>query len=168
MKFSSLLNPSELNNSEIKTGTAVSGLFISGLTFMLLFILTGIDKNEAILLPALKGVFFGTIGILILALFIYILVKLSDKNNSLLNVIIRLSLCYTASIIFTLAGFVLKILFGWQTSVSLGMSGVLFTFSPLISVINLLTDGKRIFGIFIISFAGLYIIFFWALLNKMF
>jgi len=167
MVFNYLLNPGELINSGIKKNLPVSGLAISGISFMLFFTLTALDNNSGFVFSAIKGLLFGTIGISFLSVLIWLVVKGIKSDNSLESVIGGFSLCYTTSLIFTFTGLFLKIIMGWNTSVSLGMSGVLFTFNPMISVITSFTGGKRIMDIAIITFAGLYVIFFWALLNKL-
>lgn len=165
MKY--LLDPGEIINSEIKSNIPLIGLLISGFSFMMFFILTGLDNQTEILFPAIKGLLFGTIGIAFLAVIIWLIVRGLNNGTKLAHVIGSFSLCYTTTMIFTLLGLFLKIILGWNTSVSLGMSGILFAFSPMISVIASFTGGKRFLDVIIITFAGIYVILFWALLNKM-
>jgi len=165
MKY--LLDPGEIINSEIKSNIPVMGLLISGFSFMMFFILTSLDNQTGILFPAIKGLIFGTLGIAFLAVIIWLIVKGLNNGNKLKQVIGSFSLCYTTTMIFTFLGLFLKLILGWNTSVSLGMSGMLFAFSPMISVITSFTGGKRFLDVIIISFAGIYVILFWALLNKM-
>lgn len=167
MKLNYLFNPGEMINSEVRSSYPLLGLAISGLSFMFLFILTGLENQHGILFPATKGLLFGTLGIALLANMVWLVVKGLNKGNKLINVIGSFSLCYTTSMIFTILGLFLRITLGWNTSVSLGMGGVLFTFSPMISVITSFTGGKRILDIAIISLAGVYVVLFWALLNNM-
>ena len=167
MKISYFLNPGELINSEIRDKLPLLGLMVSGISFMIFFILTGLDSNNGFLLPAFKGLLFGTAGIAFLAFIIWFLVKGFNPNVTLSYVIGSFSLCYTSTMIFTFVGLFLKMGMGWNTSVSLGMSGVLFAFGPMISVISSLTGGKRAWDILIITLAGVYVFFFWAFLNNM-
>ena len=166
MNLKYFLNPGELINSGIRDNVPVLGIAVSGISFMLLFLLTGLDVKGGIVFPAFKGLLFGTFGIAILGLIIWIIVKGLNSSNKPGYVIGSLALCYTTSMIFTVIGFLLKAVMGWNTSISLGMSGVLFAFSPMISVITSFTGGKRFWDIAIISFAGIYVIFFWAFLNS--
>jgi hypothetical protein len=167
MKLSYFLNPGEIINSEIRSSFPLLGLAVSGVSFMFFFLLTGLDNQTGFLLPAIKGLLFGTIGIAFLAVIIWLIVKGLNNGNKLEHVIGSFSLCYTTTMLFTFLGLFLKIIIGWNTSVSLGMSGMLFTFSPMISVITSFTGGKRFLDVIIITFAGIYVILFWALLNKM-
>lgn len=166
MKLEYFLNPGELINSDIRNKVPLLGLAVSGLSFMLFFILTGLDNNNSIIFSAVKGLLFGTIGITFLAVIIWMFVKGFNESNKLDYVIGSFALCYTTTMIFTFVGLLLKMILGWNTSVSLGMSGVLFAYSPMISVITSFTGGKRFWDITIISLAGIYVIFFWALLNN--
>lgn len=167
MKLSYFLNPGEIINSEIRSSFPLLGLAVSGVSFMLFFLLTGLDNQSGFFFPVLKGLFFGTVGIAFLALIIWLIVKGLNNGNKLEYVIGSFSLCFTSSMLFTFLGLFLKLILGWNTSVSLGMSGMLFAFSPMISVITSFTGGKRFLDVIIITFAGIYIILFWALLNQL-
>ena len=167
MKLSYLLNPGEVINSEVRNSFPVIGLAVSGVSFTGFFLLTGLDNQNGFFFPAIKGLLFGTLGIAFLAVIIWLIVKGLNNGNKLEHVIGSFSLCYTTTMIFTFLGLFLKLILGWNTSVSLGMSGMLFAFSPMISVITSFTGGKRFLDVVIITFAGMYVILFWALLNQM-
>ena len=167
MKLSYLLNPGEILNSEIQSSFPIIGLAVSGVSFTGFFLLTGFDNQSGFFFPDIKGLLFGTLGIAFLAVIIWLIVRGLNNGNKLEHVIGSFSLCYTTTMIFTFLGLFLKLILGWNTSVSLGMSGMLFAFSPMISVITSFTGGKRFLDVVIITFAGIYVILFWALLNKM-
>ncbi len=162
----SLLNPAELLIGNPGKFPLI-GFIFSTLAFILFYLQTAIDSGHSLIFGIIKGIFFGTFGIAIAGLFIWLILKTAGNSAGILTVLGLIALSYTTTLIFAVVGFLLYLILGWNTAVSCGITGVLFALSPMSGVIISLSSGRKTLSIFIITLTGAYVIFFWALLNKL-
>lgn len=161
-----LFNPAELINDE-SCRFSFAGFLFSIPAFTFLYLQTALDSGHSVLFGVIKGIFFGSFGIAIAGFLIWLILKMAGSRFRLLTVLGLIALSYTTTLLFTVVGLLLHVLLGWNTSVSCGITGVLSAIGPMSGVIISLTSGRKTFSIFIITFTGIYVLFFWALLNKL-
>lgn len=161
-----LLNPAELLNDKTSIFPLI-GFVFSSLAFTFFYLQTSLDSGQSVFFSIIKGLFFGTFGIALAGLLIWLILKTAGNNTNLLTVLGVIALSYTTTLIFTLVGLILYITLGWNTAVSCGITGVLSALGPMSGVIISLSNGRKTLSIFIITLTGVYVLFFWALLNKL-
>lgn len=163
-----LFNPGELiteNYSEFQA--FIFGFIVSGFAFSLFFLQTALDTNSGIVFALFKGILFGTAGIALISVLIWLIIKASGGNSGLMITISSFAMSYSTTLIFTIVGLMLYIFFDWKTSVSCGITGVLSAFGPMNSVIINAANGKKNLSILIMSITGIYILLIWGLLNNL-
>lgn len=161
-----LFNPAKLiqQNQEAK-GAWVAFLF-SGLAFALFFLQTALDSGSSILFGIVKGILFGTVGIAIAGALIWQTVKMAGNSVTIGSVMAAVALSYSSTLVFAVVGLILHFSLGWNTAISCGITGVLSAFGPMSGVISGLTGEKRTLNLIIVTFTGVYVLLFWALLNN--
>ena len=161
-----IFNPAELLNERFSKFSLIGFLF-STLAFTLFYLQTALDCGNSVFFGIIKGILFGTLGIAFAGIFIWLIIKVSGNKSGLLSVMGLIALSYTSTLIFTVVGLVLHFSLGWNTALSCGITGVLSAFGPMSGVISGLTNGRKTLDIFILTITGIYILFFWAILNKL-
>lgn len=161
-----IFNPAELINERL-SGFSFIGFLFSALAFALFYLQTALDSGHSVLFGVIKGILFGTFGIAFAGILIWFFIKLSGNKPGLLSVMGLIALSYTSTLIFTIVGLILHYSLDWNTALSCGITGVLSAFGPMSGVISGLTNGRKTLNIFILTFTGIYVLFFWAILNKL-
>lgn len=163
-----LFNPGDLITENYSGFQAfIFGFIVSGLAFSLFFLQTALDTNSGIVFALFKGILFGTVGIALISVLIWLILKASGGNTDLLLTISSVAMSYSATLIFTLVGLLLYFFLDWKTTVSCGITGVLTAFGPMNSVIINAANGKKNLSILIMSITGIYILLLWGLLNNL-
>ncbi len=163
-----MFNPAKLINENMKGKGAWVAFLFSGLAFALFFLQTALDKGSPVLPGIVKGSVFGTLGIAIAGAIIWQIVKMAGNSVDLGSIMAAVALSYTSTLVFAVVGLILHFSLGWNTAISCGITGVLSAFGPMSGLIAGLTGEKRTLNIFIVTFTGVYILLFWALLNNIF
>jgi len=166
MRISNLFNPAEFLKEKLEGNLSLTGFLLSGLAFALFFLQTALDSGSPVVLSLAKGALFGTIGIAIAGYIIWQTVKMAGNQVALVPVMGAVALSYSSTLVFALVGLLLHFSLGWNTAISCGITGVLSAFGPMSGVIAGLTGEKRTLNIFIVTFTGVYVLLFWALLNN--
>jgi len=167
MKLRYIFHPAEILTAPFSVAALLSSFIVSGLAFALFFLQTSLDSGTDHVSTLLKGILFGTIGISIISIFIWLFAKISGSTVSIPAAISAINCSYGTTLIFVLVGLVLHFLLRWSTSVSCGITGVLAALGPMSGVIMIMTKYKKMPAIFIMTFAGLSVILFWGLLNNL-
>ncbi len=162
-----LFNPGELIGQKPKAATFIMGFVISALAFALFYLQTAIDTDVPIIYSLIKGVLFGTIGIALASILIWLIVKMVGNTAELFSVMSIVSLSYFSTLIFTLVGLLLYFSFGWNTAMTCGITGVLAAFVPMSGAITRLCKGKQTLNIMIVTCTGMYALLFWGILNNL-
>lgn len=161
-----LFNPAALLTDRLQGNAVLSGFLISGLAFALFFTQTALDGNSSVSSGMVKGALFGTAGIAFCGLIIWLIAKTPDNRYSLVSVLGTVAMSYSSTLIFTLVGFILHYSLGWNTAISCGITGVLAAFGPMSGVISVLTNERKTLNLLILTFAGVYVLLLWAILNN--
>jgi hypothetical protein len=162
-----LFNPARLIQENLEGKGAWIAFLFSGLAFALFFLQTALDSGSPILFGIVKGALFGTVGIALAGAIIWQTVKLAGNNVALGSVMGAVALSYSSTLVFAVVGLILHFSLGWNTAISCGITGVLSAFGPMSGVISGLTGEKKTLNLFIVTFTGVYVLLFWALLNNM-
>ncbi|MEI6853301.1 MAG: hypothetical protein WCL06_10675 [Bacteroidota bacterium] len=165
--FRYLFNPGALLSEKPKAGPLIVGFVLSSVAFALFYLQTSLDKNAPFVLSLLKGLMFGTAGVALAAVLIWLVVMLFGSKTGLIPVMSAIALSYTTTLIFTLVGLTLHFALGWNTALSCGITGVLAAFAPMSGVIARLCHGKKTLNIMIVTFTGVYVLLCWGLLNNL-
>lgn len=166
MRIRNLFNPADLLKEKLVGSLSLTGFLLSGLAFALFFLQTALEKGAPVVPSIAKGALFGTLGIAIAGFIIWQTVKMAGNQVALKPVMAAVALSYTSTLIFAVVGLILHFSLGWNTAISCGITGVLSAFGPMSGVIAGLTGERRTLNIFIVTFAGVYVLLFWALLNN--
>lgn len=165
--FRYLFNPGELLSQKPKAAPLIIGFVISSIAFALFYLQTSLDKNVPFVLSLLKGLMFGTMGVALAAVLIWLVVMMFGSKTGLISLMSAIALSYTTTLIFVLVGLTLHFAMGWNTAMSCGITGVLAAFGPMSGVISRLCNGKKTLNIMIVTFTGVYVLLCWGLLNNL-
>lgn len=168
--FGMMVNPSgTLKNSVFSTKWYLSAV-ISALAFGLFFMQTGLDLYKTgqkgadfVLLSAGVGAVYGLIVIPAVALFVWIVLKLSKSDKNITWAVSSFCLSYSGALIYGISGLIFSLALGWKTSVAFGVTGVLWATGPMIIAIRDMTQGKNVLSVPISTFVSAFVLFSWSL-----
>ncbi len=144
-------------------------LAVSSLAFGLFFFQTGFDLFKTgqrglsyVFLSTATGLIYGLAAIPLLAVILWLVLKIAKTDKSLTWTISSICLSYSGTLIYGLLGIVFSFTFGWKTAVAFGITGVLWATGPIIATIREMTKGKTLLGIVMATLAGAAVLFSWA------
>lgn len=163
-----ILNPGAFAAEHFSEAPWIFSLSISGLSFSLLFFQTGLDRMRAgnmnlteVSFSAFKGLLLGTVGIVLLSLTAYILMKLFGGAWEVGQTIKAMALSYSSSMVYMALGFIANLIFGWNTSVAFGVAGVIWTLGPLYSVFRNMSGNRILPSVSITTLCGAVALYGW-------
>ena len=146
-------------------------LTVSGSAFALFFLQTGLDRarhgaGHLMRTAGLTatGALYGTVGVAVVGYVAWMLSKPWEGKKPCDWVIRALALSYAPTLVYAAVGLVFNLLFGWNTSLAFGVTGVLWALRPMIVVFKELSGGKTSGSIVMATVCGGLILFGWAAL----
>lgn len=172
--FGMMMNPLRtINNSLSETKWKVA-LLVSTLAFGLFFIQTGIDLYKTgqkgftfIFLSCLTGCIYGLVVIPILAILIWLVLKMVRTDKTVTQVIAFFCLSYSGALIYGILGLVFSLVLGWKTSVAFGVTGVLWAIGPMIVSIREFSGGKNVFSVIVSTAISVLVLISWSVLGNL-
>ena len=168
-----MLNPGAVLKTAVAGVAWPFSLSISAMAFMLFFVQTGLDLTRIgqksvwfVVLLAVEGFLFGTVGIALLATIAWGITKLFKGNKPLGWAVSAFGLGYCSTLIFTVLGMVFSLIFQWNTSVAFGVSGVLWAIGPMIASIKEMSRGNTALSVTVATICSGLLLLGWALLGN--
>lgn len=168
-----ITNPGEVVKSQMSQVPWPYSLSVSGLSFALFFLQTGLDmlrsgqiQMSTVVLITLIGLFYGTAGVVLIALLAWSLSQAASRSYTVGWAISSFALGYSATLVYALAGLVFSLVLGWNTAVAFGVTGVLWALRPNLFTIRQMSGDRVTFSIFLTTLCGALILAGWALLGR--
>ncbi|MCP4897237.1 MAG: hypothetical protein GY906_09735 [bacterium] len=137
--------------------------------FALFFLQSGLDLYRAGTYDAVEvtGLAFGgaAIGLVlvpVLAVLAWILVLPFDRSRSLGWAVRAFALAYAPALIYGFCGLGANLIFGWNTAVAFGITGVLWAISPLFAALREMSGDRRRLSVMLATFVGLVVLAVWS------
>ena len=164
----------------ISPGSAVKGAMsgipwffsaiVSALAFGMFFLQTGLDLYKTgqkgfsyLLMSGGVGVLYGLIGIPLVGILIWVILKAMKTDKAMKSAISSFCLSYSGALVYGMLGLFFSLALGWKTSVAFGVTGVLWAIGPMIITIRELTGGKNVLSIPIATIVSAVVLVSWSL-----
>lgn len=168
-----ILNPGEVVKSQMSRVPWPYSLAVSGLSFTLFFLQTGLDMLRSgqivmstVVLITLLGLFYGTAGVVLIALLAWALSQAGSRAYSFDWAISSFALGYSAALVYTLTGLIFSLALGWNTAVAFGVTGVLWALRPNLFTIRQMSGDRVAFSIVLTTLCGALLLAGWSLLGR--
>lgn len=146
-------------------------LGVSGSAFAIFFLQTGLDRLHVssasvihCVLLALVGGIFGSAGIAAIGVVAWSLSLLIGGTEPPDWVIRAVALSYGSALVYGIVGLVFNLLFKWNTSMSFGVTGVLWALGPMMTVFRQLSKGKVLASVVLATLCGALVLLGWGLM----
>lgn len=170
--FCMMMNPRLIMESSLKTFPWYVAALVSGLAFATFFMQTGYDlykTGQESLMYAIKltglGAAFGLVGMPIISIIVWPILKLSKTESSLTNTVKFVCLSYSGALIYGLVGIAFSLILGWRTALTFGATGVLWSMGPLMISFRKALKDKLIVAVLLTTLVGAAILFAWQFLQ---
>lgn len=167
-----ILNPGEAIKGALQGVPWPFCLGVSGLAFTLFFLQTMLDMHRVgtagtgrVIGFTFLGLGVGTIGIGLVAALAWALARPMGCTRSLEWTIQAFCLAYTSTLVFTVVGLIFNLAAGWNTAVAFGITGALWAFHPLVSILKEMTGQKLAASLVLATVCGCLILSVWAALS---
>ncbi|WP_373484595.1 hypothetical protein [Acetobacterium sp.] len=169
-----IANPGEVIKKQLIKIPWPYTILLSGLAFTLFFLQTGIDLFRAgtigierVILIAMIGLFFGTAGVVLLAMLSYLLAQGGKRNLPPGWAISNFALGYSVTLIYSLCGLLFSLAFHWNTAVAFGITGVLWSLRPTLFTIKQMSGDATVLSVVLTTLCGAIMLFGWGLLGQL-
>jgi hypothetical protein len=165
-----MLNPGQVLTQRMKDVGMIYALLVSGSAFALFFFQTGLDRSRGTgdwsLALALGGVglVFGTIGIATVGLVAWVLSQFIGGRQRPDWVVRAIALSYGSALVYSGVGLLFNLALGWNTSISFGITGVLWALGPMMAVFKEVSGGKTYGSILMSTICGSLVLVAWGAL----
>lgn len=167
--FGMMISPSKyLKDALVSTKWYITVL-ISGLAFALFFTQTGLDLFKTgqkplsfIFVSLIVGFLYGTLMIPFLGAISYSFLKLGKTDKTIGEIISCFCLSYCGALIYCVLGFLFSMILGWKTSVSFGVTGVLWAIGPMMVSIRDMLSGKTTISILLSTTVSAVVLISWS------
>ncbi len=163
------MNPGMLAKAKLEGYPWPVAFVVSGLAFALFFLQIGIELYRAGNSSMLAvfgwvgvGIIYGTLGVCFLSVTIWSFSKLFKGKHALTWTLQAFALSYAPTLVYVVLGLIANLIWGWNTALVFGVTGVLWALIPLRMVIYELVEGKGMAGIFLTTICGVIVLFSWV------
>jgi hypothetical protein len=155
-------------------------LGISGTAFGLFFLQTGLDLlrvghqtlprfamtgNGGVVALCLLGVLYGTLGVAALGAVAWLATRALGATLALQATVRAFALGYCPALVYALFGLVMNVVFGWNTALAFGVTGVLWAIGPMIATLRQMLGGQIWSSVILATILGGLALFGWAYLG---
>lgn len=168
-----IANPGEVIKNQMTQVPWPFSLLVSGLAFTLFFLQTGLDMYRTgqievlyLILITVLGLFYGTVGVALIAVLAWALSQASERNYTIKWAISSFSMGYSATLVYALLGVIFSLTLGWKTAVAFGVTGVLWALRPAMFTIRQMSGERVAFSIALTTLCGAILLFGWAQLGR--
>lgn len=167
-----IANPGEIVKNKMVSVPWPYSLLISGLAFMIFFLQTGLDMFRAgeigidrMILIGMIGLFYGTVGVALLAGMCWVLSQAGKRGISIGWTVSNFALGYSVTLVYSICGILFSLLFGWNTAVAFGITGVLWSLRPMMFTIKQMSGDMMAFSITLTTICGALTLLGWGILG---
>ena len=172
--FGMMINPAgTLKNALLSTKWYFS-VAISAVAFGLFFIQTGLDLYKTgqkgmsyVWISGTTGIIYGIIGIPLIGLLIWVILKTSKSEKDMRTTISSFCLSYSGALVYGFLGLFFSLVLGWKTSVAFGVTGVLWAIGPMIITIREMTKGNTALSIPIATVVSAVVLVSWSFFGNL-
>jgi hypothetical protein len=164
-----LFDPAGLIAGSLAGFGMMSALGVSGLAFAAISLQAALDLSRsgswdtsALGLLVLRGILLGTVGLAAVAALAWVLSRPFATTQSLGWTVRAFGGAYGNALIYGLFGLLLNLLLGWNTSVSCGVTGLLWALGPLFGSLRELTGQRAGPAALLATFCGAAMLFGWV------
>lgn len=166
--FGMMINPAGALRGALSNKWYLS-VAVSALAFGLFFVQTGLDLYKTgqkdmsfVFLSIGAGALYGLLVIPLLAAVIWVILKASKTDKTLMQTVSSFCLSYSGALVYGVLGIVFSLVLGWKTSVAFGVTGVLWAIGPMIITIRTLTGGKNALSVPIATLVSAAVLISWS------
>lgn len=167
--LSALFDPAGLIARNLDGFGVFPALAVSGLAFSSISLQAALDlsrtsawTSSALTLLVLRGALLGTVGVALAALLAWVLSRPFSNTQGLGWTLRAFGGAYGNALIYGLFGLVLNLFLGWNTSVSCGVTGLLWALGPLFLAVRELAGGRSGVAAVLSSICGALLLFGWV------
>ena len=163
--FGVMVNPGAvLVRSAEELGLA-GALGIPALAFALFFLQTALDLDRSgVLGPFVGGAMIGALGVPLLALLVWVVTRPLGGTETLAWTVRAFGLAYAPALVYGVCGLAANVILGWHTALAFGVTGVLWTISPLFTALRRMTGERRRLSMILATMVGLVVLLAWSTL----
>ncbi len=168
-----IINPGEVVKSQMSRVSWPYSILVSGISFALFFLQTGMDmlrtgqiERGTVALITLLGLFYGTVGIALIATLVWALSRAGERGYGIGWAISAFALGYSAALVYAVAGIVFSMFFHWNTAVAFGVTGILWALRPTLFTIKQMSGEQTAFSVAMSTFCGAIVLLGWAFLGR--
>ena len=164
-----MTNPGHFVAEGMSTVSWPFALLVSGGAFLLFFLQTGLDisreggqRPQTVASLGVVGAVYGTAGIVLLGLVAGLLTRLLGGSKPIGWVIRALALSFSSALVYAALGLLFNVFLGWNTSLTFGVTGVLWAIGPMIAVFREVSGGRIGVSVTLATVCGALVLFGWA------
>ncbi|MEW6554303.1 MAG: hypothetical protein AB1384_08470 [Actinomycetota bacterium] len=169
--FQVMLDPGGVVGEMLAGVPAAFSLCIPALAFTLLFLQAGLDMHRAgvrssagVVGLTFLGTLYGLAGIALVAAAAWAAARALGSDCSLGWTLRAFGIGYTPSLIYAACGLFFNAAFGWNTAATFGVTGLLWSMSPLMSTGREILGGRLGLSVLLATVCGGLLLFGWAIL----
>lgn len=147
---------------------------VSALAFGLFFTQTGLDLYKTgqkelvfVFLSAGAGVLYGLLTIPLIAVFLWLVLKIARSDTTILQTISVFCLSYSGALVYGVLGLVFSLALGWKTAIAFGVTGVLWAIGPMMVAIRELTGKKTLLSFILSTLVGIAVLLSWSFFGRL-
>lgn len=167
--FATMGNPGTVMASHVEDLAWPAALSVPLLAFALLFLQSGLDLfrtgvRDGVEVAGLvfAGAVLGVALVPLLALVAWVVIRPFDQSRSVGWAVRAFALAYAPALIYGLCGLLANLLFGWNTALAFGVTGVLWAISPLFAALREMSGDRRRLSLVLATVIGAVVLIVWA------
>ena len=169
-----MIDPGGQLKSRLAETCFAVALGISGMAFLLFFLQTGIDRMHDGQINSLQvtvlgfiGLVYGTVGVAIIGLVGWLGARIFGSKGSIGETIRAFGLAYCPTLVYAAIGLLFNLLFGWNTAVAFGVTGLLWALGPMVAALKEMVGGRSGVAAVLATVCGLLVLLGWSRLGMM-
>ncbi len=147
-------------------------LLVPATAFAFFFLQTGLDLHRAgaipsgdVVLEVVLGALFGFLGVPALGLVAWGGIRIFGGELGAAAVVRALALAYGGTLVYATVGLVINLTLHWNTALSFGVTGLLWSLGPIFAMIRKTVDNRMGPAVIISSMCGVLLLMGWAVLG---
>lgn len=165
------VRPLALLHEQVQQWPLPVALGIPVLAFVLWFMQTAVDLGRAnggaapvtVLIAAGAGLAAGLLLVPSLAALTWALTRPLDRARTpLMQTVRAFALSYFPALLYAACGLVVQLTLGWPTALAFGVTGVLWTLSPLLAIVREMSGDRPLVAAALATVCGLVVLVAWA------
>jgi hypothetical protein len=166
-----MLDPGGVLRDMLGDVSAAFSLCIPGLAFTFLFLQAGLDlhrigmkSSAGVVGLTFLGALYGVAGIALVAAVAWAATRALGSDRSLDWTLKSFGIGYTPSLIYAACGLFFNAALGWNTAATFGVTGLLWSMSPLMSTGREMLGERLGLSVVLATVCGGLLLFGWALI----